>query len=98
MRPIEKAGRAQAGWVRPRKWGAIAAATFVDFEYELEPAFIENQRQFLSIFLHANLGDIQEAAKVARSMSPGSRSVGALESRREPRTKGPGGSSHEAGC
>ena len=47
-----------------------SATTFVDFTYELQPAFLENQRQMSAMFLYANLGDIQNAANVARSMSP----------------------------
>jgi beta-lactamase regulating signal transducer with metallopeptidase domain len=62
---------AQAPMGKAKNPGPVAMRTFVDFTYELEPAFLENQRQMSAMFLYANLGEIGQAAKVARSMSPG---------------------------
>jgi beta-lactamase regulating signal transducer with metallopeptidase domain/tetratricopeptide (TPR) repeat protein len=58
-----------------KKLGAIAAETFVDFEYELEPKLVEHERQMSSMFLYANLGDVQQAVIVGRGMWPGMRIV-----------------------
>jgi tetratricopeptide (TPR) repeat protein len=66
---------AQRQMGKAKKLGAIAAGTFVDFEYELEPKLIEHERQMSSMFLLANLGDIQQAAIVGRAMWPGMRKV-----------------------
>ncbi len=54
---------------------AIAAQTFIDFEYELEPGMIDHQRQMVLMFLHANLDDIQQAVKVGSAMAPQTRDV-----------------------
>jgi beta-lactamase regulating signal transducer with metallopeptidase domain/tetratricopeptide (TPR) repeat protein len=61
---------AQAQMGKAKNPGPVAMRTFVDSAYELAPAVLENQRQMSAMFLYANLGEIQEAAKVARSMSP----------------------------
>ena len=53
------------GKVRPPQ--AISARSFVDFEYELDPRAIEHKKQMVSMFLHAQLGDIEEALQVGTS-------------------------------
>ncbi len=66
---------AQAQMGEAKNPGPVAMRMFVDFTYELEPAFLENQRQMSAMFLYANLGEIGQAANVARSMSPGTCNV-----------------------
>jgi len=61
------------GKIKP--WGAIAARSFADFEYELDPRLIENQKQMASLFLHARLGDSEGGLRVARAMPAGMRNV-----------------------
>ena len=58
-----------------RNLGPIAAHTFVDFELELPPGLVEHEKQMVAMFLHADLGDINQALKVGRSIPGGSRSV-----------------------
>ena len=58
-----------------KKLGAIAAGSFVDFEYELEPSLNEHHRQMASMFLLANLDDIEQATIAGRAMWPGMRTV-----------------------
>ncbi len=65
---------AQGRLGKAKKLGAIAAGTFVDFEYELEPNMVEHERQMLSMFLYANLGEFDQAVIVGRAMPPGMRS------------------------
>jgi beta-lactamase regulating signal transducer with metallopeptidase domain/tetratricopeptide (TPR) repeat protein len=60
---------------KAKKLGAVTAATFVDFEYELEPEMVTHERQWLAMFLYANLGDIEQAAKIAQAMPPGTRRI-----------------------
>jgi beta-lactamase regulating signal transducer with metallopeptidase domain/tetratricopeptide (TPR) repeat protein len=58
-----------------RNLGPIAAHTFVDFELELPPGLVEHEKQMVAMFVHADLGDINQALKVGRSIPGGSRSV-----------------------
>ena len=66
---------AQAQMGKAKNLGPVSIRTFVDSAYELEPAFLEHQRQMSAMFLYANLGDIQNAATIARSMAPGTCNV-----------------------
>jgi tetratricopeptide (TPR) repeat protein len=62
---------AQAQMGKAKNPGPVSVRTFVDSAYELEPAFLEQQRQMSAMFLYANLGEIENAARIARSMPPG---------------------------
>ncbi len=87
---------AQAQMGKAKNPGPVSARTFVDSAYELEPAFLEYQRQMSAMFLYANLGDIQNAAKIARTMSPGMCNV-ALGNLAACLAQRPDGGGHEAG-
>jgi len=54
---------------------AVAARSFAQFEYELDPRMIEHQKQMVSLFLHARLGDSEGALRLARAMPAGARDV-----------------------
>ncbi len=58
-----------------KKLVAITARTFIDSEYEFDARGVEHQRQMSAMFLHANLGEIQQAVDVGRSMPPETRQV-----------------------
>ena len=87
---------AQAQMGKAKNPGPVSARTFVDSAYELEPAFLEHQRQMSAMFLYANLGEIQNAARIARSMAPSTCNV-ALGNLAGCLAQRPDGGSHEAG-
>ena len=60
---------------KPGKLRSVTATTFVDYDYELAPEFLEHQRQMSAMFLNANLGDIEGAVKVGRLMTQGKQNV-----------------------
>jgi len=58
-----------------RNLGPINSLSFVDFESELPTGLVEYERKTAAMFLHANLGDIEQALKLGRSIPGGSRSA-----------------------
>ncbi len=54
---------------------AVAARSFVDFEYEIDPKLIARHKQLAAIWLHSRLGDKEEAFHLASAMPAGTRSV-----------------------
>jgi beta-lactamase regulating signal transducer with metallopeptidase domain/tetratricopeptide (TPR) repeat protein len=58
-----------------RNLGPIGADTFVDFESELPPGLVEHEKHMAIMFLHVDLGNVDQALKMGRSIPGGSRSV-----------------------
>jgi beta-lactamase regulating signal transducer with metallopeptidase domain len=51
-----------------RNLGPVGADTFVDFESELPSGQVEFEKRMATMFLHAHLGDTQQALKVGHSI------------------------------
>ena len=76
-------------WAKRRSdWGPSEPDVSLIMSTSSSPRMLEHQRQMLSMFLHANLGDIQQAAKVGRAMAPQSRDVALSNLARTPRREG----------
>jgi beta-lactamase regulating signal transducer with metallopeptidase domain len=65
--------RPPAGKVKPQV--GIAARSFIDYEYEIDPKLIEHQNEMASLFLHAQLGDREGALRMAQATQGPMRNV-----------------------